>query len=74
MEQTLAEPEEVRCDNRYEETWLFSRWFSDIQRGQFLVVAVVSDQQRTDNDDRHWIVTTYLSKRVTQGEIIWTAN
>jgi hypothetical protein len=71
---TLAEPDEIRCDQRFEETLLFSRWFSNIQRGQFLVVAVVSDRVRADFDDRHWIVTVYLAKTVTQGDPIWTAN
>jgi hypothetical protein len=74
IKQTLLDPDEVRCDQRFEETLLFSRWFSDIQRGRFLVVAVVSDQVRDALDDRHWIVTAYLSKTVTQGDVVWTAN
>ncbi len=74
IEQTLLNPDEVRCDQRFEETWLFSRWFSDIRRGRFLVVAVVSDQGKAALDDRHWIVTAYLSNTVTQGDVVWTAN
>ncbi|MFM2428926.1 MAG: hypothetical protein RLZZ511_139 [Cyanobacteriota bacterium] len=75
IEQTLLNPDEVRCDQRFEETWLFSRWFSDIRRGRFLVVAVVSDHQgEATLDDRHWIVTAYLSNRVTQGDVVWTAT
>jgi hypothetical protein len=74
IEQTLLNPDEVRCDQRFEETWLFSRWFSDIRRGRFLVVAVVSDQGKAATDDRHWIVTAYLSNTVTQGDVVWTAN
>jgi hypothetical protein len=74
IEQTLLNPDEVRCDQRFEETLLFSRWFVDILRGRFLVVAVVSDQGREAADDRHWIVTAYQSKTVTQGDVVWTAN
>jgi hypothetical protein len=74
IEQTLLNPDEVRCDQRFEETLLFSRWFVNILRGRFLVVAVVSDQGREAADDRHWIVTAYQSKTVTQGDVVWTAN
>ena len=74
IEQTLLNPDEVRCDQRFEETLLFSRWFSDIRRGRFLVVAVVSDQRTAALDDRHWIVTAYLSNTVTQGNVVWMAN
>jgi hypothetical protein len=70
IEQTLLNPDEVR----FEKTLLFSRWFSDIRRGRFLVVAVVSDQRTAALDDRHWIVTAYLSNTVTQEHVVLMAN
>lgn len=68
---TLSDPDEVRCDVRFENTLLFSRWFPILRKGSFAVVAVVTD---TFPQERHWIVTAYISKKITQGETIWTRN
>ncbi len=69
--ETLADPDEVRCDVRFEDTLLFSRWYATIKKGRYVVVAVVTD---TVPEERNWIVTAYLTRRVTQGELIWTKN
>jgi hypothetical protein len=69
---TLADPDEVRCDLRFSNTLLFSQQYSGKNRkGRYVVVAVVTDKIPRE---RHWIVTAYLTKNVTQGEIIWQKN
>jgi hypothetical protein len=68
---TLANPDEVRCDVRFENTLLLSRWYSTFRKGRYMVVAVITD---TVPKKRNWIVTAYLARKVTQGEVIWTQN
>jgi hypothetical protein len=68
---TLMHPDEVRCDVRFEETLLFSRWYPTLRKGRYIVVAVVTD---TVPQQRNWIVTTYMARKVTQGDVIWTPN
>lgn len=36
-----------------------------------MVVAVVTD---TVPQERNWILTAYIARKVTQGEVIWTRN
>ncbi len=68
---TLANPEEVRCDVRFENTLLFSLWYPTIRKGRYIVVAVVTD---TIPEQRNWVVTAYMARKVTQGEVIWKQN
>ncbi len=42
MAATVNEPDEVRRDQRFPETYLFSRWFVEVNKGKSIVVAVVS--------------------------------
>ncbi len=71
LAETLAAPDEVRFDQRFPETRLFARWFDNLKGGKYVVVAVVSDPSPRK---RHWIVTAYLARKVSQGEIEWHQN
>jgi hypothetical protein len=51
---------------------------NDLLHGKILVVAVVTDDVVADDPDptvegqlRHWVVTAYPTRRVTQGDIQW---
>ena len=68
MADTLADPDQVRRSTRFASARLFSRWFESLQGGKYVVVVVVSD---TDPDDRQWIITAYVARRLAQGEIEW---
>ena len=65
---TLADPDEVRRDNRFPNSQLFSRWFPGVKGGKFIVVVVVADP---DPVDRYWIVTAYLARQLSGGSIAW---
>ena len=65
---TLADPDEVRRSRRMGGTRLFSRWYDDIRGGKHVVVVVVSDAGPTG---RHWIVTAYIARKTTEGEVEW---
>ena len=68
LAETLADPDQVRSSRRYGNARLFSRWYTDEQRGKHLVVVVVSEP---DAAKRHWIITAYLTRRLAEGAIEW---
>lgn len=67
LAETLAAPDQVRSSARDERALLFSKWFTTIRTGRYLVVAVVSD---TD-PERHWVITTYTARRLSGGKVVW---
>ncbi len=67
LEQTLLDPELVRCSDRDLAIILISKWFETIRTGRYLVVVVVNQASQ----DRHWIVTTYTARKITGGQILW---
>ncbi len=71
LAETLANPDQIRRDSRFPATRLFARWFENIKGGKMLVVAVVSDPLP---EERHWIVTAYLARKLVQGVIEWQRN
>ena len=66
--QTLADPDQVRRSARFGNARLFSRWYTDVKRGKYVVVVVVSEP---DAASRHWIITAYLTRRLPEGEPEW---
>lgn len=66
--ETLADPDQVRRSARFGNARLFSRWYTDVKRGKYVVVVVVSEP---DAASRHWIITAYLTRRLAEGEPEW---
>ena len=66
--ETLLDPDLVRRSIRFGSAKLFSRWFTDVRRGKYTVVVVVSER---DTIERHWIITAYSTTKLTEGEIEW---
>jgi len=69
--ETLGDPDQVRRSTRFGSARLFSRWYTDVQRGKHLVVVVVSE---LDPKERHWIITAYLTRQLAEGEVEWKRN
>jgi len=69
--ETLADPDQVRRSGRFGSARLFSRWYTDMQRGKYVVVVVVSDPGRKTHP---WIITAYLARKLKEGEIEWRKN
>jgi hypothetical protein len=65
LEETLADPDQVRRSTRMEDALLFSKRFEAIKGGKHIVVVVVTEQAR------HWIITAYLARRLTGGLLAW---
>jgi hypothetical protein len=66
--ETLATPDQVRRSIRFGNARVFSRWYTGLQRGKYLVVVVVSDPDATM---RHWVITAYLTRKLVEGEVEW---
>lgn len=67
----MIDPDEVRSDTRFPNTQLLSRWFADLKQGKFIVVVIGSNSIPIE---RHWIVTAYIARRLTQGITQWKRN
>lgn len=68
MRQVIADPDQIRRSRRFGNARLFSRWFDDLRDGKHFVVIVVSDPPP---QERHWIITAYVARRLTEGDIAW---
>lgn len=65
--EVLANPDEVRRSGRFGRAKLFSRWYTDAQKGKHVVVVVVSEFAT----ERHWIITAYITRKLAGGELEW---
>jgi hypothetical protein len=65
--ETLAVPDQIRTSARFGSARLFSRWYTDVRQGKYVVVVV---SERTPQE-RHWIITAYLASRLAQGGAEW---
>lgn len=64
---TLAAPDVVRRSARRPSARMFSRRFDDRGTTKHVIVVVVSEMA----GDRHWIVTAYVTRRLTGGIVEW---
>ena len=71
ISQTLADPDQVRRSRRFANARLFSRSFDTLAHGKQVVVVVVSDLAP---NERHWLITAYVARKLTQGEVEWTRS
>jgi hypothetical protein len=63
----LGDPDQVRRSKRFPNARLFTSWFEDVRGGKFIIVVVVSDGPI----DRHWIITGYIARKITEGDTEW---
>jgi hypothetical protein len=68
IEQTLAEPDQIRRSGRFAHARLFSRWFDDLLGGKHVVVVVLCS---STSHGRNWIVTAYIARSLAVGEDEW---
>jgi hypothetical protein len=65
----LSGPDQVRKSKRFGNARLFTRWFEDVRAGKFVVIVVVTDGSAPH--PRHWVITAYIARKITEGEIEW---
>jgi hypothetical protein len=63
--ETLAQPDDVRKGKRLVSERRFYRWFDHVRDGKYVAVVVVSE---TAPMTRHWIVTSFITRRLPAGE------
>ena len=50
---------------------MFSRWFDALRGGKHIVVVVVSQYS---SPRRYWVITAYVTRKLTGGELVWKRN
>ena len=65
IDETLLAPDQVRLSARFKKARLFTRWFDSIRGGKYIVVVVISE---TKPSARHWIITTYIARKLMEGK------
>ena len=68
---TLAEPDQVLRSSRFSRSRSFVRWFDALRGGTYVVVVVVSE---AGIQSRHWVITAYIARRLTGGEVEWVRS
>jgi hypothetical protein len=66
--ETLADPDQIRRSVHFGNATLFSRWYTDLRRGKYVVVVVVSEAEPRE---RHWIITAYMARKLAEGDVVW---
>ena len=66
--EVLSEPDSVRRSKRFPNARLFTRSYTDVANGKFIVIVVVTDNAPKE---RHWIITGYIARKISEGEIEW---
>jgi hypothetical protein len=64
----LRDPDQVRTSDRFKNARLFSKWFDNIRGGKYIIVVVISEDWPVN---RHWIVTAYMTRRLSGGTVAW---
>ena len=64
--ETLESPDTVRLSSRSDDTRLYYRWYTETKYDDKYVCVVV-----VMTDDDAWIITTYLTDAIKQGELLW---
>ncbi len=68
LAETLRDPDQIRRSYRFPNARVFSRRFDAVGLEKHAVVVVVSDPTP---EQRHWIVTAYLARKLAEGESEW---
>jgi hypothetical protein len=68
VEQTLAEPDQIRRSGRFASARLFSRWFDDLLGGKHVIVVVLCSAV---SPGRNWIITSYIARSIAVGDVEW---
>ena len=64
----LADPDSVRLSARFGNARLFTRWVNNVGGGKHVVVVAVSDATPYN---RHWVITAYVARKLSEGAIEW---
>ncbi len=66
--EAVKDPDSVRKSARFQNARLFTKYFDNIREGKYIVVVVVSD---TKPEQRDWIITAYMARKLSDRGIEW---
>ena len=69
--ETLSDPDSIRRSRRFANARLFTKWFDNVKGGKYIVVVVVADY---NEKNRYWVVTSYIARKLSEGETEWTRS
>jgi len=69
--ETLLDPDEIRRSLQLSTALLFSKRYEGALDGKNIVVVVMTG---ANANDRHWIMTAYLTRKLAGGETQWKKN
>ena len=65
IDDVIQNPDSIRRSKRMSNGYLFSKWCAEVQNGKHVIVVIVSES------DRKWVITSYISRKLPQGDMIW---
>jgi hypothetical protein len=65
IEEVVRDPEKIRTSSRDTNILLFSRYYSWLLRGKFVVVGIVIHPERC------WMITAFIARRLSGGTLLW---
>ena len=68
LKETVLDPDSVRKSSRFQNARMFTKYFENIRGGKHTVVVIVSD---TQPEQRDWIITAYITRKLSEGGIEW---
>lgn len=68
LKETIYNPDSVRKSSRFQNARLFTKFFHNLKGGKYAVVVVVND---TQPEERYWIITAYITRKLSGGIIEW---
>lgn len=68
LEHTIANPDTVRKSSRFINARLFTKYFDNIRNGKYIVVVIVNDAHL---ETRDWIITAYMTRKLSDGVVEW---
>jgi hypothetical protein len=66
--EVIGDPDSVRRSRCVGNARLFAKWFDDLRGGKYVIAVVVGD---SGQENRPWIITAYLARKLKEGEIEW---
>ena len=68
IDEVIQKPDSIRRSKRMINGYLFTKWCAEVQNGKHITVVIVSEASRK------WVITSYISRKLPQGDVIWTKD
>jgi hypothetical protein len=66
--EAIGDPDQIRRSSRDGNAKLFTKWFSDLRGGKYVVAVVICNSGHLK---KPWMITAYMARKLAEGEIEW---